>query len=340
MSDKDLGLLENVIENFHTAAKLAKKNYRNLDNYSLKLLNYSENATYLLSSTEADEKFILRINRPNYHTKEEIEGEIRWIIDLHKYSSIDVPQPLPGDTGVFVYEQVIGDLTYYSTLFTFLEGVAPDENNEEKLASQFELLGEVTAKVHVEAVKKHDEFSKVKRLTWDFDTILGEAPKWGKWQNGQLMNPERIALLEKVVKVIKEKLEYYGKSKNRFGLIHADLRLANLLVEGDKIKIIDFDDCGFGWYLQDLSSALSFIEDKPYVDYLIAAYLKGYRRHRELSKEDIEIIPTLVLLRRLQLISWLGSRDNDTTRSIGPDYSVGTDALAKGYLDKYEGVRG
>ena len=29
--------------------------------------------------------------------------------------------------------------------------------------------------------------------------------------------------------------------------IHSDLRLANLLVGGESVKVIDFDDCGSGW---------------------------------------------------------------------------------------------
>jgi Ser/Thr protein kinase RdoA (MazF antagonist) len=56
-----------------------------------------------------------------------------------------------------------------------------------------------------------------------------------------------------------------------FGLIHADLRLANLMVDDQGLTAIDFDDCGFGWWVYDLASALSFIETDPRLPELIAA---------------------------------------------------------------------
>jgi hypothetical protein len=43
-------------------------------------------------------------------------------------------------------------------------------------------------------------------------------------------------------------MEKFGADHERFGLIHADLRLANLLVWQEKTRVIDFDDCGFGWW--------------------------------------------------------------------------------------------
>ena len=42
------------------------------------------------------------------------------------------------------------------------------------------------------------------------------------------------------------RLARYGTGPDRFGLTHADLRIANLLVDGDRTIVIDFDDCGLG----------------------------------------------------------------------------------------------
>ena len=43
-------------------------------------------------------------------------------------------------------------------------------------------------------------------------------------------------------------------------MIHGDLRLANLLVDGETTKVIDFDDCGFGWLMYDCATTVSFFE--------------------------------------------------------------------------------
>ncbi len=61
-------------------------------------------------------------------------------------------------------------------------------------------------------------------------------------------------------------------------MIHGDLRLANLLIDGDRIHIIDFDDCVQSWFLYDLSTAMSLLEHLPEAMSLIHAWLAGYNR--------------------------------------------------------------
>ena len=56
------------------------------------------------------------------------------------------------------------------------------------------------------------------------------------------------------------------------------MRLANLLVDGDEVKVIDFDDCGFSWHLYDAATAVSFFEHEPHVPELMDAWVRGYRR--------------------------------------------------------------
>ena len=117
---------------------------------------------------------------------------------------------------------------------------------------------------------------------------------------------------------IERRLQRYGQGADRFGLIHADLRLANLLLEGPTTKVIDFDDCGFGWYLYDLGAALSFIEHRPDVPELVDAWVRGYRRVAPLAAADEAEIPTFILLRRLLLVAWIGSHaETDLAQSMG-----------------------
>lgn len=305
-------------------------------NAEVKLINYSENATYLTTNPVTEEKYILRVSRPNYHKKYEIDSELEWLESIYEASPIQVARPIKGGNNEFIQSVMLENdpQEYYCTLFTFLDGKTLDENKESELVKQFENLGEMTARLHEHSIKNHHMFKKKNRLTWDYDTILGERPKWARWQEGLAITPERRELLEEVSQTIKRRLEKFGKGRDRFGLIHADLRLANLLVDKDQISVIDFDDCGFGWYLFDLGTSLSFIEDQPYVPDLINSWLKGYRRVRPLTQEEEEEIPTFIMMRRLQLISWVGSRDNETAEALGGKYSEDTDRLAIEYLQK------
>ena len=117
------------------------------------------------------------------------------------------------------------------------------------------------------------------------------------------------------------------------------MRLANLLVQpgGRDVTVIDFDDCGFGWYLYDLGASLSFMEHDPRVPELVDAWVDGYRTVAELDADEVAELATFVLLRRLLLVAWIGSHaDTELARSLGPAFTQASCELAEGYLS---GVR-
>jgi Ser/Thr protein kinase RdoA (MazF antagonist) len=219
-------------------------------------------------------------------------------------------------------------------LFDWETGAEPGIG--ENLSKPFEVLGEVTARMHTHTRrwKRPPWFT---RFTWDFDTSLGEAtPHWGRWREGMGVDAERQKIFGRTVDLIGRRLASYGKSPERFGLIHCDLRLANLLIDSESVKVIDFDDCGFGWYMYDAATPVSFYEHEPQVPSLIESWITGYRRAAEMSKEDEAEIPTFVMLRRLLLVAWIGSHhETDLAKSMGLPYTEGTVGLCETYLSRY-----
>lgn len=336
MEQSKFQAVEELLNHFNYISQRAKLLYPDSENLVVELLDYSENATYLVGNKGTKEKSILRVCRPNYHTKEQIQVEIEWILDIAKNSKVEVALPIAGSNGEFV-QTVTSEFDnhdYHCTMYTFLEGKEPKPSDEDLLIRDFETLGEVTAHLHKHS-KSWERAKDLDRESWNYETILGANPKWGKWEDGKGITPERKELFQKVSDVIKKRLEKFGKSNDRYGLIHADLRLANLLVHDNKIRVIDFDDCAFGWYLFDIASALSFIEHEPYVPKLVKAWLKGYRKVHPLSNDEEQEIPTFIMLRRLMLISWIGSRDNELTKQMGVAYTEQTDQLANYYLEAF-----
>ena len=85
------------------------------------------------------------------------------------------------------------------------------------------------------------------------------------------------------------------------------MRLDILLIDKESTRLIYFDDCGFGWFMYDFASAISFIEDSPMVPYFKSSWIKGYKSVRELSVEDEKEIDTFIMLRRMALLAWIGS---------------------------------
>jgi Ser/Thr protein kinase RdoA (MazF antagonist) len=104
-------------------------------------------------------------------------------------------------------------------------------------------------------------------------------------------------------------------------------------VAGDRLTVIDFDDCGFSWHLYDLAAALSFIEAHPETGELVEAWLEGYQRRRRLPREHLLEIETLIMLRRLVLLAWLGTRaGTDLAETYAADFAEDSAVLAERFL--------
>ena len=132
---------------------------------------------------------------------------------------------------------------------------------------------------------------------------------------------------------MRERLESYGSGPDRFGLIHADLRLANLLVDGSTITVIDFDDCGFGWFFYDFGTAVSFIEDDPALPEWQDSWVAGYRTRRPIAAADEDMLSSFVFLRRLMLLAWMGTHSHSKeSRTKAITYAHGSCMLAEHYL--------
>lgn len=300
------------------------------------LINLSENATYRVDDPRSGGRWALRVHRQGYHSKAAIASELAWATALRKDGAVLTPTPIAGKDGQLIqvvsHAQVPGQR--HVVLFAWEDGEEPDEEQHD-LRAPFEVLGEITARMHLH-VRGWQKPHFFERLTWDFDTSLGDTPHWGFWRNGMGLTPEIESVFARTVALIARRLEKFGKSEDRFGLIHCDMRLANLLIDGETTKVIDFDDSGFSWLLYDCATTVSFFEHKPEVPELLDAWVRGYRKIIDLPKEDEAEIPTFVMLRRLLLVAWIGSHnETDLAQSMGVEYTRGTVPLCEDYLSRF-----
>ncbi len=307
-------------------AKIATQNYALPDNLDVEMVNLSENATFKVESPDG-RRWALRVHRDGYHSKAAIASELAWLVDLRESGVVVTPKPVKGLNGEIIQEV----FSRYVVLSDWETGTEPGIG--QNLIKPFEILGEVTARMHAHTRKwtRPDYFE---RLTWNFETALGEnKPHWGRWRDGMGVDGEKARLFQRTVDLIDKRLDTYGQGNDRFGLIHCDLRLANLLIDGDNVKAIDFDDCGFGWYMYDAATPVSFYEHEPQVPGLIEAWKVGYRKAGNLPKADEHEIPTFVMFRRLLLVAWIGSHaETDLAKSMGLPYTEGTVELCEEYL--------
>jgi Ser/Thr protein kinase RdoA (MazF antagonist) len=306
----------------------------------LSLLSISENATYRVDDPATGRRTVLRVHRRGYHSREAIASELAWLRALRDAGAVRTPGIVPTrEGGDIVALPESGGGERHVVMFEWASGVEPTGERPADFAG----LGAVTARLHRHA-RRWRPPPGFTRFTWDWDTALGESGHWGRWRDGLAVGPAEEALFERTAQVLGARLARFGRGPDRFGLIHADLRLANLLIDGDghggsgngELHVIDFDDCGFGWYLYDLGASLSFIEHRPEVPELIGAWVEGYRTEAELSAEEEAELPTFVMLRRLLLVAWIGSHaDTQQARLMGPQYTADSCGLAERYLSQF-----
>lgn len=293
------------------------------------LVNHSENHTFRIESGQG--VFFLRVHRPGYQSEASIDSELAWLRDIRQAGGVAVPEPVAGQDGrLLQFVAVPGEAALRpAVLFGALPGREPGFADD--LLAIFERLGRIAARLHVHAAR----FSPPPgffRPRWDAAAIL-EAGAWGDWRTAPGVDDGLRALLEQVAARIAADLAAFGDGPERFGLVHADMRLANLLVEGDDLAVIDFDDSGFSWHLYDFAAAVSFFEDHPLVPELARRWVAGYRGVRDLPEADLAAMGALVMLRRMALLAWIGSHaETELARSLADDFAAGTGTLGRRYI--------
>jgi Ser/Thr protein kinase RdoA (MazF antagonist) len=321
-----------VLDRVTTCAQQAVSGFGGHPAATVRLLNVSENATFLIEEP-GQEPSILRVHRLGYHTGREIESELAWMDALRAEAGVRTPRVLPAADGrrvLTVTDPASGEQRE-CVHFEYLPGREPQQHDTEHFAE----LGEITARMHRHA-RQWARPPWFTRFHWDYEAAFGARPRWGRWQDGLGVGAAEREVLGRLDATLAARLAAFGSGPGRYGLVHADTRLANLLVDDGAVSVIDFDDSGFSWFLYDAGTSVSFFEHEPQVPALIDSWLTGYRRVLPLPAEDAAEIWTFILLRRLLLVAWIGSHAAvDTARELCAGYTRDSCDLAEAYLTQH-----
>jgi Ser/Thr protein kinase RdoA (MazF antagonist) len=283
-------------------------------------------------------KAVLRVHRDGYHSDQELDSEFVWLRALEA-AGIAVPRVIRSRHGrdfeiaviaavgrrqVDVFEWIDG-----KQLGSIEDGVSGASAD---IAGQYHMIGAIAARMHNQTAGWSRPMG-FERHAWDEAGLVGEQPFWGRfWELAALTGPQR-SLLQHARSLIARGLAAYGMQPDRYGLIHADLVPENLLVDGHRVRVIDFDDAGFGWHLFELATSLYFISGDGIFPTARDALIQGYRSERALPDDALERLPLFLAVRGTTYLGWVHTRPgSDTARELTPFLIERACAVAEEYL--------
>lgn len=266
-----------------------------------------ENRVFRVRTDRGD--YALRLKRPGYRSDAELRSELQWLQAMDR-AGLRVPRPVPSGRGRLL--EVVDDQRV--DLLSWLPG-RPLGASREPLElvdaeAVFRRLGHETARLHL-ASDRWQRPAGFTRCAWDIDGLLGDAPVWGRFWENPALDAATRRLLEDFRAAAAQALLQRADGLD-FGLIHADLVRENVIVDGEHIAMLDFDDAGFGFRLFDVATTLLKNLAEPNYEGLKAALLAGYAQVRPL---DVELLDLFVALRATTYVGWIVPR-------MGEDGSV------------------
>jgi Ser/Thr protein kinase RdoA (MazF antagonist) len=256
-----------------------------------RLLRDRENVVYEMALPAG--RAALRLHRLGYQSAAAIGSELWWC-DALAQAGVPVPAALPSRDGTLLVTLSNGR---HASAIRWLEGAALGEAGvpfARPLRETLDLhhaLGALLAQLHrvTDGLVLPEGFT---RPRWDLDGLVGEAPFWGRFWDHPLASADQRATLIRARDALRERLA------GDLGLIHADVLRENVLVDGETVSLIDFDDSGFGFRLYDLGTVLSQNLYEPAYPDIRDALMAGY------GTTDTAMVEAFTLARTCASVGW------------------------------------
>lgn len=255
---------------------------------------------------QGEKSAILRIGVEDC-PREQTLGMLEWVRFLSDEGA-PVTAPLPS-----INNRLLENLKHYGTRYTITvfekaegtlaENIPPLEWTDEL----FRAIGMAAGKLHATSKRYRPSRPNLTRPQWFDSYEIHEAT--------DLLAASADPAREILASLIRE-LKQLPTSTMDFGLIHDDLHYANFIIHpGGSVTIIDFDDCGYGWFAMDVAMALfdvlvlynatNEMEKQHFAQRFISTYLAGYLQENDLSRFWQIQLPRFLKLKELCIYATL-----------------------------------
>ena len=260
-----------------------KEKYHLNEDYQCKLFRTGLNHTYFLEYE--NKKFVARVYCHNWRTKNEIKEELQ-LLKLLKDQGLGVSYAIADKNGAYIQEIEAPEGLRYITLFSFAKGKKIRSMSNKTCFA----IGSVMAKMHQTTINK-----RIDRVQYNSEILINTS-----YENLKLYFTEDLPvmrLLKKIGNKLTKTLAQIPETSFPNGIVHLDIWYDNLNInDKNEITLFDFDNCGNGVLVLDVAYfciQLFFIENnKEVYELKLDHFLKGYNKKRELSSDEINLIPS------------------------------------------------
>jgi len=257
-------------------------------------------STPIKTSPYIPNRYVMRI-----HTMEDAEAitsELTWLLALNQ-AGIPVPAPVETSRGELLTTILTPGIPQgrIVSLMRWLDGQRFHQRLRPK---QLTALGRVVAQLHNFSAgwQPPDGFA---RPAWNWNSQLGGCMFEQSLEELVASMPaEYQALFHFVSNEAKQVMESLGKGNDAYGLIHADLYPENVLFNRGKAYPIDFEDCGYGYWMWDIAVALCQWAWEEDWDRMCDAFRDGYAQFRTLPDAQWAQLDLFVATQFATMVLW------------------------------------
>lgn len=239
---------------------------------------------------------VLRLTHESHRSSGEVEAELRWMLDLRQ-RGLPVPAVYSSSRGQLVETMESAHGRFVVTCFEHLAGTEPDPKDPQLWNEQMFLrLGAVMGQFHQASYEAAWTPGTLARRSWREESVA---------QDFHLYVPIEERKVHQAFDRVLGQLDALPRTRDSFGLIHADLNHANFLIAPSGLEIIDFDDSCYCWFAYDMLVPIfhfppteqSLFETRA--RWALENMLRGYETVRRFNRRWLEWLPLLFRWRDL-----------------------------------------
>jgi Ser/Thr protein kinase RdoA (MazF antagonist) len=316
-------------------ARMRRVAVRALDAYpladpQLRFIADDENTTFRVDATAPGgrARFLLRVHRPARHGRNvdsaaAIGSELDWLMALRAGTDLMVPVPFRTIDGQLTTVTACPDVPEprVCSVLRWMDGRV---HSAAPRPVHLRRLGSVMARLHNHAGQWRIPPGFV-RIRWGWETFFGDTMVYEGVSAADVWDLLPDDLRRKFAQVasgMRRVMTRMGEDAGQFGLIHADLHLDNALFWRDEVRVIDFDDCGFGYWLYDIAVALWELRYRDDYQDFRSALIDGYTQHRPLPPGGLAHLDDFIAAREVAIGLWFTG-----AAQVNPDFRAELDQM-------------